>query len=87
MQVFDASSIIHAWDTYMPEQFPGLWEWLALQITAGKILMPKPTFDEVKDNAPDCWEWLANAQLKPIPIGNDIANEALRIKDLLKFRT
>ena len=32
MQVFDASSMIHAWDNYPEPQFPGLWSWLAFQL-------------------------------------------------------
>lgn len=28
MLAFDASSIIHGWDNYPIEQFPGLWAWM-----------------------------------------------------------
>jgi Domain of unknown function (DUF4411) len=40
MQVFDASSMIYAWDNYPMRQFPGLWEWMATQIEEKKLVMP-----------------------------------------------
>lgn len=36
MQIFDASSMIYAWDNYPVNQFPGLWEWI--RITGAKLL-------------------------------------------------
>ncbi len=47
MQVFDASSMIYAWDNYPMRQFPGLWEWMATQIGEKKLMMPSVAFDEV----------------------------------------
>jgi hypothetical protein len=52
MQVFDASSIIYAWDNYPIRQFPGLWEWMVKQIEDEKLAIPSIAFDEVeKKNA------------------------------------
>ena len=53
MKVFDASSIIHAWDDYPFEQFPPLWDWMSEQIDAGEIVIPRVALDEVAQISPD----------------------------------
>ena len=58
MRVFDASSMIYAWDNYPVGQFPGLWEWIAGQIETKELMMSSVAFDEVNHKAPDCGEWL-----------------------------
>ena len=58
MQVFDASSMIYAWDNYPVHQFPGLWDWMASQIKGKQLVMPSVAFEEVEHKAPDCGEWL-----------------------------
>lgn len=83
MQVFDASSMIYAWDNYPIQQFPPLWKWMAEQIESGKITMPSVAFDEVAHKAPDCAEWLKINGLQKIEITNAIVQEAMRIKVLL----
>lgn len=40
MQVFDASSMLYAWDNYPVRQFPGLWNWLATQIEENAFVIP-----------------------------------------------
>jgi len=40
MRVFDASSMIYAWDNYPFGQFPPLWNWMADQIKQGAVTMP-----------------------------------------------
>lgn len=54
MQVFDASSIIHAWDHYPFEQFPGLWAWMANRVAQGLIQMSEVAVEEVGHKAPEC---------------------------------
>lgn len=49
MLIFDASSIIYAWDNYPKHQFPPLWKWMARQIEQEKIAMPEVAFGETKD--------------------------------------
>ena len=83
MQVFDASSMIYAWDNYPSRQFPGLWEWMAAQITAKKLVMPSVAFEEVAHKTPECGEWLKDNGLELLKINNAILQEAMRIKSLL----
>lgn len=83
MQVFDASSMIYAWDNYPFRQFPGLWDWMSDMIEAKAIAMPRVAFDEVRGKAPECAEWLKGRGLGLIEIGNETLQEAMRIKGLL----
>jgi hypothetical protein len=83
MQVFDASSMIYAWDNYPIKQFPGLWEWMAEQIAQQELVMPGVAFDEVLHKTPDCGEWLKSLSIKRLGMSNAILKDALRIKDLL----
>ena len=83
MRVFDASSMIYAWDNYPIGQFPGLWKWMATQINQKKLLMPKVSFKEVADKTPDCEEWLKDNRLELLEISNAILQDARRIKALL----
>jgi predicted nucleic acid-binding protein len=83
MQVFDASSMIYAWDNYPVRQFPGLWQWIASQIEAQTLVMPGVAYDEVAHKTPDCGAWLRNISLKRLEINNAILENAMRIKGLL----
>ena len=83
MQVFDASSMIYAWDNYPVLQFPGLWEWVAVQIEETKLVMPSVAFDEVDDKTPECGQWLKNHHVVQLNISNAILQDAMRIKELL----
>jgi len=83
MQVFDASSMIYAWDNYPVRQFPGLWEWMATQIKEKKLAMPSVAFDEVAHKAPECGQWLKDHDIDLIEISNAILQDAMRIKNLL----
>ncbi|CAK0769977.1 DUF4411 domain-containing protein [Gammaproteobacteria bacterium] len=83
MQIFDASSIIYAWDNYPISQFPGLWEWLASEIKKKNLVMPSVAVEEVENKTPDCCKWLKENELEQLKIGNSILREAIRIKGLL----
>jgi len=83
MQVFDASSMIYAWDNYPVRQIPGLWEWIAIQIEEKKLVMPNVAFEEVANKTPDCGEWLNHNDLKQLAISNAILQDAMRIKGML----
>lgn len=83
MQVFDASSIIYAWDNYPIDQFPGLWEWIANQVESQRLVMPSVAFEEVKGKTFNCAEWLKKYNIRLLEIDNTIVQEALHIKKLL----
>ncbi len=83
MPVFDTSSIIYAWDNYPIQQFPGLWDWITERINDSTIMMPSVALGEVRDNSPECWQWLRNADLQTHEINNAILQESLRIKEIL----
>ena len=85
MQVFDASSMIYAWDNYPIRQFPGLWEWMATQAEGRLLVMPTVAFEEVAHKTSDCGEWLKNNDLELIEISNVVMQDALRIKLLLSI--
>lgn len=83
MQVFDASSIIYAWDNYPVDQFPGLWDWIGDKIHRNLIQMPSVAFAEVVHPAPECAAWLEARGLSRIAMTNNILVDALRIKKML----
>jgi predicted nucleic acid-binding protein len=83
MRVFDASSMIYAWDNYPVQQFPGLWKWMAGQIGAGELAMPSVALEEVAHKAPECAEWLKACDIEVLEINNAILQDAMRIKNLL----
>lgn len=83
MQVFDASSMIYAWDNYPLRQFPGLWEWMAKRIAGRELQMPRVAFDEVEHKVPECRDWLRDHNIELLEISNEVAQDAVRIKGLL----
>lgn len=83
MRVFDASSMIYAWDNYPFGQFPPLWVWMANQFEQGELAMPSVALDEVAHKAPECAEWLKDRDLNVLEISNAILQDAMRIKGLL----
>jgi predicted nucleic acid-binding protein len=83
MQVLDASSIIHAWDNYPINQFPGLWEWISTQIEEDLLTISEVAFEEVHAKVPECADWLKECEIDRLKIDNDILDEAMRIKGLL----
>ena len=85
LQLFDASSMIYAWDNYPPGQFPPLWKWMSAQIGSGTFGMPQVAFEEVERRAPDCCNWLRDHKIHRVSTSNDIVQEAFRIKSLLQI--
>lgn len=83
MQVFDASSVIHAWDNYPVDQFPPLWNWIASQIEAEAFVMPKVAFEEVEHKYPECAQWLKENEIQCVDATNEILQKAMHIKGLL----
>ena len=85
MQVFDASSMLHAWDNYPVAQFPGLWVWMADRVAQGVIRMSEVAVEEVGHKAPECVVWLKTAGLQKMPVTEAIMKEAFRMKGLLEI--
>lgn len=83
MLVFDASSIVHAWDNYPFEIFPPLWAWLGTEVNSGQVQMSMVAAEEVGHVSPDCSAWLGGSGLHVLPISNAVTQEANRIKQLL----
>lgn len=85
MQVFDTSSIVYAWDNYPIEQFPPLWDWLAVQINTGQIAFSEVTLDEIKTVSPDCDAWLTGVGPHSLPVTDAVVQLALLIKSTLQI--
>jgi hypothetical protein len=85
MQVFDASSMLYAWDNYPIAQFPGLWAWMADRVMQGVIRMSEVAAEEVGHKAPECVTWLKDSGLQKMPVTEAILLEAFRIKGLLEI--
>lgn len=83
MQVFDASSMIYAWDNYPIDQFPPLWDWMASQIEAKQLVMSDVAFREVGHKVPDCSEWLKVNKLELLAVSGAILQSAMQIKGSL----
>lgn len=83
MLLFDASSIIHAWDNYPPELFPPLWDWLGGEIVNGYLAIPSVALEEVEKKTPECAEWLKRNSITVFPLTSEVLAESMRIKHLL----
>ncbi|KXS31607.1 MAG: putative nucleic acid-binding protein, contains PIN domain [Candidatus Gallionella acididurans] len=81
--MFDASSMIYAWDNYPIGQFPPLWDWMASQIETKQLVMPSVAFEEVQHKMPDCGEWLKDNDLELQEINNAVLQGAKHIKGQL----
>jgi hypothetical protein len=62
MYSFDASSMIHAWDNYPPENehFDSLWGWFCSNVQNKEFVISKKAFEEVSHKIPECGVWLKN---------------------------
>jgi len=83
MHVLDASSIIHAWDNYPIEQFPGLWGWLKKETQSQQLAIPTVALEEVGHKYPECAQWLKDQAIKRLLMERDVILAALQIKQLL----
>lgn len=83
MVIFDASSMIHAWDNYPMHNFPLVWEWFGSDIASNNISISQIAFEEVSRKVPDCSVWLRSCGIQRIQVSNDILTVASQIKSLL----
>lgn len=83
MHVFDASSILFAWDNYPIEKFPPLWNWMAIQVGEHQFAISQVAYDEVKQKSPECGKWLEVNEIQRLPLSNEILHLALSIKQTL----
>lgn len=83
MFVFDASSLIHAWDNYPSDQFPGLWKWMAGQFEEQAFSISRVACDEVKKKIPEAGAWLRDLDIIPLPLTPSALLEAQQIKSAL----
>lgn len=81
MRDIDASSIVYGWDNYPIEQFPKVWDWLAMQIKSGELTISKVAMDEVESVSPDCAAWLKEQGIERKTVDNAIAATAVSIKN------
>lgn len=86
MRTLDASSVVHAWDNYPVEKFPGLWQWLENQFQDRQLSMSSVAYIEVKDKFPAIAIWLTKAGVQKHAPDNEIIVEAMRLKQLLQIQ-
>lgn len=86
MHALDASSILHARDNYPLDQFPGLWDWLAIEIQAQRLSMATVALDEVGHKSPECATWLKGQNIRRLPMSNDVLLAAMDIKQQVGIR-
>lgn len=83
MRHVDASSMVHAWDTYPPDIFPKVWEWIEAQIAHNEMVISQPAKDEVEHVAPDCAAWLGKASIQICAVSNAALQRARLLKNNL----
>lgn len=87
MYHFDASSIIHAWDTYPIDSvhFDSFWDSFKKKLNTRIFLVSETAAEEVERKAPDCYNEL-KTHLSPIPLTAQITDYATYIQhDLLEI--
>jgi len=85
MYSFDASSMIHAWDNYPPDNphFDSLWQWFSERIDNKSFGISAKALDEVSHKIPECGEWLKNNNIEVYPLTATSLVTAQEIKTLL----
>ncbi|GFO73726.1 toxin [Bathymodiolus japonicus methanotrophic gill symbiont] len=85
MYIFDASSMIHAWDNYPPENkhFYSLWEWFSNKMQSKEFVISKKAFEEVSHKIPECGTWLQDNNIKIYYLTSESLLIASDIKELL----
>ena len=85
MYSFDASSMIHAWDNYPPENphFDSLWQWFSEQIDNKNFCISAKALKEVGHKIPECGDWLKNNNIEVHPLTATSLAMAQEIKTLL----
>ena len=88
MYSFDASSMIHAWDNYPPENqhFDALWEWIAEEIRNKKFCISEKALDEVDSKILECGAWLKAKDIQIYSLTPPISSRANEIKALLGIK-
>lgn len=76
MHVLDASSILSAWDTYPPDQFPGLWDWLEELAQKKELVIAEVALEEVKHKYPECAAWLKDCEMRVLPVTSAMTGAA-----------
>ena len=83
MHVLDASSILSAWDTYPPDQFPGLWDWLEELAQKKELVIAEVALEEVKHKSPECAARLKSSDIQVLSVTTGILTRANKIKGLI----
>lgn len=83
MRVFDASSIIHAWDSYPLKTFPPMWEWMESCVRKQEVVFSAVALEEVKNKFPEIATWLKKRDVEVLQVTQQVATIALSIKNLL----
>ena len=88
MYSFDASSMIHAWNDYPPENplFGALWDWIAEEISNEEFCISEIALDEVGHKIPECEARLRDKDIKIYPLTPSILSKASQIKALLGIK-
>lgn len=80
MRVIDSSSLLHGWDDYPLSNFPGLWEWMASEISQKSILVPQIVIGEVERICEKCALWVEGVNgFSAVEIDGSIVSEAIAI--------
>ena len=86
MYLFDASSIIHAWEAYPKTNFPRTWTWIEERIKLDDFCISRTAHDQVEVRARDCHEWLREKNIKVLQETSEVLNVAAQIQRILQIK-